>query len=451
MIEAPELPSRPLLTRSLAIKTFLFFGLIEGAFGLISFFVYYWAGGWRPFDTFHGYSSAFEHRATTMTFLGIVAGQIGCLFANRGGNLRARLSFRSNGWILVGLGFESGYPSSLSMSPGSTRLPRWARCLPVGFWSFLSARLPSSPSTASAAASRPSWRTGNRRLTRAHRRRQDSVAFTRRELSQQGRTIGPFGPAGRRWKPTRSVGESMSIVGDQLSEWQAAGLLDAESCARIAQYEQAKKPARSAQPVLIELFAYLGLIIVGAGVVVLVAVNWDRLGGVARIATLALPGIALLPLGRLLSTSREQGLRRGGSIAWLLALTLVTGAVGVTGHELTWDGESAALAAGIVSAFAFVLWWFNRDHAQVAGLAAAAVLLSIGAAAFDARYLSDANTVTLLGLALLIQFGLGSVFVRLGALTPRNTAGVVALYGLAAGAPCWSQPVSACDSMAFTP
>lgn len=141
----------------------------------------------------------------------------------------------------------------------------------------------------------------------------------------------------------------MSIVGDHLSEWQAAGLLDAESCARIAQYEQAKKPARSAQPVLIELFAYLGLIIVGAGVVVLVAVNWDRLGGVARIATLALPGIALLPLGRLLSTSREQGLRRGGSIAWLLALTLVTGAVGVTGHELAWDGESAALAAGIVS------------------------------------------------------------------------------------------------------
>ena len=45
----------------------------------------------------------------------------------------------------------------------------------------------------------------------------------------------------------------------------------------------------------------------------LVAVNWDPLGGVARIATLALPGIALLPLGRLLSTSREQGLRRGGS------------------------------------------------------------------------------------------------------------------------------------------
>ena len=76
----------------------------------------------------------------------------------------------------------------------------------------------------------------------------------------------------------------------------------------------------------------------------------------------------------------------------------------------------------------------QQGYAQVAGLAAAAVLLSIGAAAFDARYLSDANTVTLLGLALLIQFGLGSVFVRLGAFTPRNTAGVVAIYGLAAGA-----------------
>ena len=205
MIEAPELPSRPLLTRSLAIKTFLFFGLIEGAFGLISFFAYYWAGGWRPLDTFHGYSSAFEHRATTMTFLGIVAGQIGCLFANRGGNLRARLSFRSNGWILVGLGFEIGLSLFLIYVPGVNEIASMEPVSPVGFWSFLSARLPSSPSTAPPRPRGPYGEPATG-ASPAHIGAAKIGGFCAAGAQPAGSTIGPFGPAGRRWKPTRSVG-----------------------------------------------------------------------------------------------------------------------------------------------------------------------------------------------------------------------------------------------------
>ena len=77
MAASPEPPSRPLLTRSLAVKTFLFFGLLEGLLGLAAFFGYHWAAGWRPFDSLLGRSSTFDHEAATLTFLGIVAGQLG--------------------------------------------------------------------------------------------------------------------------------------------------------------------------------------------------------------------------------------------------------------------------------------------------------------------------------------------------------------------------------------
>ena len=85
----PEPPQRPLLTRALALRTFLFFGVLEAALGLIAFFGYYVAAGWRPFTSLDPYR-AIEREAVTLTFLGIVAGQVGCLFAQRDGPLRAR-------------------------------------------------------------------------------------------------------------------------------------------------------------------------------------------------------------------------------------------------------------------------------------------------------------------------------------------------------------------------
>jgi magnesium-transporting ATPase (P-type) len=140
----PEPPRRPLLTRPLGIKTFLFFGLIESALGLLGFFAYYWAGGWRPFYTLHGYSSAFEHRATTLTFLGIVSGQLGCLFASRDGSLWQRLSLRTNRWIAGGLAVELVLALALVYVPHLNGVfsmagvpPAWLAVLPCGAAMFL--------------------------------------------------------------------------------------------------------------------------------------------------------------------------------------------------------------------------------------------------------------------------------------------------------------------------
>ena len=86
-LDAPPEPSaRPLLTRALAFKTFLFFGVIEALLGLAGFFAFYAWHGWRPFDSLDPYASQLD-QARALTFLGIVSGQVGCLFAQRDGTL----------------------------------------------------------------------------------------------------------------------------------------------------------------------------------------------------------------------------------------------------------------------------------------------------------------------------------------------------------------------------
>ena len=134
----PEPPDRPLLTRSLAFKTFLFFGAIEALLGLAGFFAFFAWQGWRPFDSLDPYAT-YNGQARTLTFLGIVAGQVGCLFAQRDGDFTRRLSFRSNAWIGWALLFELAIAIVLVYVPGLNGLfsmegvpVAWLSIIPLG-------------------------------------------------------------------------------------------------------------------------------------------------------------------------------------------------------------------------------------------------------------------------------------------------------------------------------
>ncbi len=139
----PEPPGRPLMTRRLAFQTFFFFGAIEAMLGLLAWVSRYWVEGWRPFASLAPYQ-AFDREAATLTFLGIVAGQIGCLFAHRDGTLAARLMPRGNRWIVWGLAFELVLTLGLIYIPGLNSLfsmtavsPLWLLILPLGAGLFL--------------------------------------------------------------------------------------------------------------------------------------------------------------------------------------------------------------------------------------------------------------------------------------------------------------------------
>lgn len=143
MRQPPEPPRRPLMTRALAVRTFLFFGLLEAVLGMAAYLGRYVVDGWRPFDGIGGYPDL-ATVAPTATFLGIVSGQIGCLFAQRDGPLWSRLRMRGNAWLAAGLAVEvllavvllyvPGLSDAFSMSPLS---PLWLLVLPVGAAVFL--------------------------------------------------------------------------------------------------------------------------------------------------------------------------------------------------------------------------------------------------------------------------------------------------------------------------
>jgi magnesium-transporting ATPase (P-type) len=134
----PEPPNSPLLTLSLALRTFLFYGLLESALGMAAFFAVFWVDGWRPFASLARFEAAAIGGAT-LTFLGIVGGQIGCLFAQRAGPLRVRLSLFRNPWIAFGIAVELAIVLVLVYVPGIDAIfsmtavsPMWLLVLPIG-------------------------------------------------------------------------------------------------------------------------------------------------------------------------------------------------------------------------------------------------------------------------------------------------------------------------------
>jgi hypothetical protein len=80
----------------------------------------------------------------TLTFLGIVGGQIGCLPAQRDGPLLSRLLPRRNRWLIWGLAFELALALAVVYVPGLNRLfsmtavsPLWLLVLPTDAGLFL--------------------------------------------------------------------------------------------------------------------------------------------------------------------------------------------------------------------------------------------------------------------------------------------------------------------------
>jgi len=222
----------------------------------------------------------------------------------------------------------------------------------------------------------------------------------------------------------------MASLEQKLQRWREAGLLDFEAVTRILAFEKSREPERHEGPSVVEALVYLGLAIVGVGVFVLAAVNWGDLPSGVRVAVAAIPGLLALPLGQVLRTMAEPGLRRGGAMSWLVGGALVTSAVIIAGHEAGWRSENAVLVGGVVAGgLGVLLWSFSKTIPQVVGLAAAAGLLSGG---FGARFDED-NIPIAVGLALLLLFGAGAVLVVTRMLVPRLPAHALATIGMAVG------------------
>jgi calcium-translocating P-type ATPase len=124
--EAPEpgvmhRPPRPRTERLLSGRrlghAYGFLGLIEAGLSLAGFFWTYWLAGWRPGLEMAAAGDLYR-RATTMTFAGIVAAQVGNLFACRTDRESVfRAGLFSNRLVLLGIAAEIGILLGLVFIP----------------------------------------------------------------------------------------------------------------------------------------------------------------------------------------------------------------------------------------------------------------------------------------------------------------------------------------------
>ena len=120
MSRPPRPRSEGVIQREMLVRAWLFLGLISAALVILGYFFVLWAAGWSPGDDVGVGTPLHEDyvRATTMTFAGIVACQIGTAFASRTERVSLRsIGVRSNPLLLWGVLFEVAFAAALIYVP----------------------------------------------------------------------------------------------------------------------------------------------------------------------------------------------------------------------------------------------------------------------------------------------------------------------------------------------
>ena len=142
MERPPRRRSEGLIRRSLLIRAWLYLGLISAALEMGAFFYVLLRAGWSPGEE-TGAGSPLHHgyqQATTMTFLSMVACQVGTAFAARTERASLRsIGVFSNRLLLWGIAFELALSAVLIYTPvfqnllGTAALPWYYLALVVPF------------------------------------------------------------------------------------------------------------------------------------------------------------------------------------------------------------------------------------------------------------------------------------------------------------------------------
>lgn len=117
MLQRPRPKGQKLLDLKTLSKAYLFLGPIEATLCLIAFFGAYWFRGWTP-GTDLADTGAIYAAATTMSFAGIVASQIGNVFACRTETASVwSVGIFSNRFVLISIAMEAALTLTLIYTP----------------------------------------------------------------------------------------------------------------------------------------------------------------------------------------------------------------------------------------------------------------------------------------------------------------------------------------------
>ena len=130
MQRAPRKRSESVIRGAMLVRAWLFLGMIVSALSLAGFFLVLTSAGWHPGDA-TGPGTRLHHayeQATTMTLLGMIAGQIGTAFAVRTqrASLRSIGAF-SNRYLLLGIAGELALAAILRLRTSPAKPARYRR------------------------------------------------------------------------------------------------------------------------------------------------------------------------------------------------------------------------------------------------------------------------------------------------------------------------------------
>jgi magnesium-transporting ATPase (P-type) len=120
MRQPPRPRTENIISRPMLVRAWLFLGLISAALGMGAYFYVLLRSGWRPNDP-TGEGTPLHHayqQATTMTFVSMVACQVGTAFAARTDRASLRsIGVFSNPLLLWGIAFELALTAVLIYAP----------------------------------------------------------------------------------------------------------------------------------------------------------------------------------------------------------------------------------------------------------------------------------------------------------------------------------------------
>ncbi|HXD97636.1 MAG TPA: cation-transporting P-type ATPase, partial [Candidatus Acidoferrum sp.] len=117
MVRPPRAAGARLLNAPRLLRAYAFLGVAEAALAMLAFFWTYWLSGWRPGMPMAAEGALYQ-RATTMTLVGIVAAQIGNVFACRTDRESVfRVGILGNRLVLVGIAAEVAVLLGLILVP----------------------------------------------------------------------------------------------------------------------------------------------------------------------------------------------------------------------------------------------------------------------------------------------------------------------------------------------
>ncbi len=214
-------------------------------------------------------------------------------------------------------------------------------------------------------------------------------------------------------------------ISDDLGRWLSAGLIDADTAAKITAYEAGRSDSKSGRG--IEAVAYLGAVLVLVALATLAVEFWDRLEPLGQLAVSLLVAGVLFTTGLIMGSAKGSAMARAQSFAWLLA-TIAMWFAGhvVFGEMVSFDDEVAFLyASSVALAVAFALW-----RARPSVLQMTAMGLTTGLTAVSALVLIDDISERSFGIVFAALGVLWLVLTYVGYFRPRRTSLALGATGL---------------------